>query len=151
VLVQKKTKAIEQILQLLGLSVIHAPTEEITTQFNDLRSDIVLLYELKSALTTCEMEIHSLAHQYEAASGENLKIPAAFLNETTSSIVRALEAPTKAQAQAAIMSTPPTPGTPGGSISSTLGVNDLDVVVPHRKRKAALDQANVLKKLKNKM
>lgn len=115
-------------------AIIHTPTEEITTQFNELRSDIVLLYELKSALTTCEMEIHSLAHQSEAANGVKLEIPSIFLNDSTSNIVRALEAPTKSQAQAALQAImPSTPGTPmtPGSISSTLGVSDLDVVVPH--------------------
>jgi hypothetical protein len=78
------------------------------------------------------MEILSLAHQYEATTGQKLEIPSIFLNDNTSSIVNALEAPTKAQAQAAIASAPPTP-TSGflGSISSALGVNDLDVVVPH--------------------
>ena len=35
-------------------------------QFNDLRSDMVLLYELKNALNTCELELHSLKAQYEA-------------------------------------------------------------------------------------
>jgi len=108
------------------------PTEDIASNFNDLRSDIVLLYELKSALTTCEMEIHSLAHQCEATSGKKLDIPPAFLNDSTSSILKALEVPNKSHATPAtpIPSAPPTPGTPG-SISSALGVNDLDVVVPN--------------------
>ena len=50
--------------------------EEVCQQFNDLRSDMVLHYELKSLLTTCDMEIHSLKHQYEAIKpGETLEIP----------------------------------------------------------------------------
>ena len=48
---------------------VQIPTEEIVTEFNELRSDIVLLYELKSALTTCDVEIQSLANQYEVLSG----------------------------------------------------------------------------------
>lgn len=114
------------------LAVIFTPTEEITTQFNELRSDIVLLYELKSALTSCEMEIHSLAHQAEAANGIKLEIPSIFLNDSTSNIVRALEAPTKSQAQAALAGTPThTSPISSLSISGSLGVNDLDLVVPH--------------------
>ena len=35
------------------------------TQFNDLRSDMVLLYELKNALNTCELELHTLKATYE--------------------------------------------------------------------------------------
>lgn len=42
------------------------PTEEICVHFNELRSDIVLNYELKSALTTCEFDLQALRHQYEA-------------------------------------------------------------------------------------
>ena len=42
------------------------PTEKICQQFNELRSDIVLHYELRGALTTCDYELQSLRHQYEA-------------------------------------------------------------------------------------
>lgn len=41
------------------------PTDEITTHFNELRQDIVLLYELKLALATCDYELETLKHQYE--------------------------------------------------------------------------------------
>jgi len=41
------------------------PTEDITTHFNELRQDIVLLYELKLALATCDYELETLKHQYE--------------------------------------------------------------------------------------
>lgn len=42
------------------------PTEEICLNFNELRSDMVLHMELKAALATCEFELQSLRHQYEA-------------------------------------------------------------------------------------
>lgn len=42
------------------------PTEEICTHFNELRSDMVLLHELKTAYSTCEFELQTLRHQYEA-------------------------------------------------------------------------------------
>lgn len=42
------------------------PTEDICHHFNELRSDMVLLYELKMALATCEFELQTLRHQYEA-------------------------------------------------------------------------------------
>ena len=41
------------------------PTEEITVHFNELRQDIVLLYELKLALANCDYELETLKHQYE--------------------------------------------------------------------------------------
>ena len=41
------------------------PTDEIVHQFNELRQDIVLLYELKFALANCEYELQTLRHRYE--------------------------------------------------------------------------------------
>lgn len=42
------------------------PTEEIVQMFNELRSDLVLLYELKQAFANCEYELQMLRHRYEA-------------------------------------------------------------------------------------
>lgn len=39
------------------------PTEEIVQHFNELRQDIVLLYELKLALANCEYELQTLGHR----------------------------------------------------------------------------------------
>lgn len=41
------------------------PTEEIVHHFNELRQDIVLLYELKLALANCEYELQTLRHRME--------------------------------------------------------------------------------------
>ena len=41
-------------------------TEEIVQMFNELRSDLVLVYELKQALSNCEYEQQMLRHRYEA-------------------------------------------------------------------------------------
>lgn len=41
------------------------PTEDTVTHFNELRQDIVLLYELKIALATCDYELESLKHRFE--------------------------------------------------------------------------------------
>jgi hypothetical protein len=61
----KKTKAIEQLLDELHIEQRPIATETICDQFNDLRSDIVLLYELQQALTNCEFELQSFRHRYE--------------------------------------------------------------------------------------
>lgn len=56
------------------------PTEEICVSFNELRSDMVLLCELRTALTTCSFELESLKHQYEAVCpGKTLSIPASLV------------------------------------------------------------------------
>lgn len=44
------------------------PTNEICQHFNELRSDLLLLYELKAAMSTCEFELQTLRHQYEATN-----------------------------------------------------------------------------------
>ncbi|GAB6020248.1 DNA methyltransferase 1-associated protein 1 [Chamberlinius hualienensis] len=63
---QKKIKAVEQLLTELGIDLNPMPTDEICTHFNELRSDMVLLYELKLALANCEFELQTLRHQVEA-------------------------------------------------------------------------------------
>lgn len=42
------------------------PTDEICNVFNELRSDMVLLCELRTALADCKFELESLKHQFEA-------------------------------------------------------------------------------------
>ncbi|XP_063971892.1 DNA methyltransferase 1-associated protein 1 [Diachasmimorpha longicaudata] len=77
---QKKMKGIEQMLNELQIELNPPPTEQICQQFNELRSDIVLHYELRGALATCDYELQSLRHQYEAlAPGKTLTIPPALL------------------------------------------------------------------------
>lgn len=82
---QKKAKGIEQILQEMGMELNPTPSEEICQNFNELRSDMVLLMELKAALSTCEFELQSLRHQYEALNpGKTLTIPPQLLPSNTS-------------------------------------------------------------------
>jgi DNA methyltransferase 1-associated protein 1 len=63
---QKKSKAIEQMLLDLGIEMNPISTPEICTHFNELRSDMVLLHELRTALTNCSYELQTLRHQFEA-------------------------------------------------------------------------------------
>lgn len=49
-------------------------TERICDQFNDLRSDIVLLYELNQALSNCEFELQTLRHRLEAINPAKVRI-----------------------------------------------------------------------------
>lgn len=72
---QKKAKAIDQALDKLGLEHNPLATEDIVREFNELRSDIILLYELKGALTSCEYDLEALRHQYKAMTGKTLDIP----------------------------------------------------------------------------
>ncbi len=62
----KKTKAIEQLLDELAIEHRPIATESVCEQFNELRSDIVLLYELQQALTNCEYELQTFKHRYES-------------------------------------------------------------------------------------
>ncbi|GFT91027.1 DNA methyltransferase 1-associated protein 1 [Nephila pilipes] len=70
---QKKAKAIEQLLKELEIEPNPIPTEDICLHFNELRSDMVLLYELKLALANCEFELQTLRHQTEVLASEKVK------------------------------------------------------------------------------
>lgn len=77
---QKKAKALEQALIDYKLDPAPPPTEDICVAFNELRSDLVLLSELRTALATCTFELESLKHQYESACpGKTLSIPAMLI------------------------------------------------------------------------
>ncbi|XP_032243096.1 DNA methyltransferase 1-associated protein 1 isoform X2 [Nematostella vectensis] len=69
----KKTKAVEQLLEELGVDLQPMPTESISQQFNELRNDMILLYELKQAAGNCEFEQQTLKHRIEAlAPGKDI-------------------------------------------------------------------------------
>ncbi|XP_033636516.1 DNA methyltransferase 1-associated protein 1-like isoform X3 [Asterias rubens] len=75
---QKKTKAIEHLLDELGIPIQPMPTEDISLLYNELRSDMVLLYELKLAHANCEFELQTLRHRYEALAPG--KLPSSALS-----------------------------------------------------------------------
>lgn len=92
---------------------------------------MVLLYELKSHLASCEQELYTLKAQYETMNpGKTLEIPERLRSHSQPST------------------------TTVGNKSLNKSISDIiDVVgtggtTPVRKRKAALEQGNVLKKLK---
>lgn len=127
---QKKTKAIEQMLAEAGVDKNPVPSQAMCTEFNDLRSDMVLLYELKAALQTCEQELHSLKAQYETlCPGKTLEIPEKLRPHQPSALK----------------------GDKPKNISDVIDVVGTGPTPPIRKRKAALEQSNVMKKIKNKV
>ena len=56
----KRAKAMDQMLEDLAIGSKPIATEDVTTQFNVLRNNILLLFELKSALQAAEFELGSL-------------------------------------------------------------------------------------------
>lgn len=62
---QKKVKTIEQILAEYNCDQAPPPIESICSAYNELRSDMVLFCELRTAFQTCMFEIESLKHQFE--------------------------------------------------------------------------------------
>ncbi|KAG4077283.1 hypothetical protein HA402_009912 [Bradysia odoriphaga] len=78
---QKKTKALEQALIEFKVDPAPPPTDEICNVFNELRSDMVLLCELRTALADCKFELESLKHQFEAVCpGKTLNVPLSLIN-----------------------------------------------------------------------
>lgn len=137
----KKTKAIECMLKELGIDLHPPPTDEIATEFNELRSEMVLLYELKNALTTCEFELTSLKHQYEGlVPGKSLEMPEKLKVSTTSIVDGA----------AALANTADTKKKSLSDVIDVVG-NSRDGISFNRKRKAALEQGNILKKIKKRI
>lgn len=129
----KKAKAIEQLLNELAVDLKPMPTEEICHHFNELRSDMVLLYELKMALASSEFELQTLKHQIEAlqgTTGEN------------GSLLKDLNSLTTSPAKGSLSSQE----TPKKTISEVIDVDSPGSAI--RKRKAALEQGNLLRKLK---
>ncbi|KAH7957601.1 hypothetical protein HPB52_020739 [Rhipicephalus sanguineus] len=148
---QKKTKAIEQLLQELGVELNPTPSEEVCQHFNELRSDMVLLYELKLALATCEYELQTLRHQFEVLAPERAAATAAA---TGVAALTSSSSGIGASIGSTIGASVTEPG--GGSTTETPmrgGISEiLDVGAtpgtPNRKRRAAIEQSNLLKKFK---
>lgn len=122
----KKMKALEQMIQELGLDQFPMPTESICQNFNELRSDLLLLYEIKVNLANTEFEIQSIKNQLQAVKPELVPV----------------EEPSTDQSAAVT----PTAETSSRDISDVIDINAVNT--PGRKRKAALEQSNVLRKLK---
>merc|ERR1719433_2067224 len=80
----KKSKAIENMCGELGLESGPPCTEEILTEFNELRSEMVLLYELRNVLSNSEFDLTALQHQYESlVPGKSLSLPQQLLTSNT--------------------------------------------------------------------
>uniref|UniRef100_H3AK60 DNA methyltransferase 1-associated protein 1 n=1 Tax=Latimeria chalumnae TaxID=7897 RepID=H3AK60_LATCH len=65
-MVNKKKKLMNKCVVQLSIHLSPMPTEEIVQMYNELRSDLVLVYELKQAHANCEYELQMLHHRYEA-------------------------------------------------------------------------------------
>ena len=158
------------MLTELGIDVNPIPTEEIGDHFNDLRSDMVLLYELKSANANLEFELQTLRHQASLGDGgsgggsvggvsvEDVKIedatsltPAATQEDATG----VKEETKKEEGEDEEVESKEGEGTSrGGSVTpkptkKLSEVIDVNQGQSQKKRKAALEQKNVLNKLKN--
>ncbi|XP_013418999.1 DNA methyltransferase 1-associated protein 1 isoform X2 [Lingula anatina] len=143
---QKKTKAIEQVLDELAIDLNPIPTEDIVQHFNELRQDIVLLYELKLALANCEYELQTLRHRYETlAPGKVLDVgpsPASTLSTSMADIATAESKPDSPSKARKISETIDVVG-PSGAVGGSLTEESF-----HRKRRlAAIEQSNILKKI----
>lgn len=118
-------KALENMIQELGLDQFPMPTESICQTFNELRSDLLLLYEIKINSSNTEFEIASIKNQLAAIKPDLVPADDPILDQSLATS---------------------TPETSSRDISDVIDVNAVNT--PGRKRKAALEQSNVLRKLK---
>lgn len=140
---QKRVKAIEQMLNELKIEIHPMPTDDICQSFNDLRSDIVLVYELKMALNLMEFELQALKHQVESIEvTEKVQTPNTPLNVASPS-----ESPNNIQTPSAHSDLKINIKDEMGGEKKISEVFDATCVTP-RKRKAAIEQVNLMKKLR---
>lgn len=150
----KKSKAIETMCGELGLESGPPCTEEILTEFNELRSEMVLLYELRNVLGNAEFDLTALQHQYESlVPGKSLSLPQQLLTSNTKLgkvdfvsrggmfiICILVDGAVAAVNQERELGKKKSDMTEAGGANRE-GRQD-------RKRKAALEQGNILKKIK---
>jgi len=133
----KKSKAIETMCGELGLESGPPCTEEILTEFNELRSEMVLLYELRNVLGNAEFDLTALQHQYESlVPGKSLSLPQQLLTSNTKLVDGAVAAVNQEREL----------GKKKSDMTEAGGANREGR--QDRKRKAALEQGNILKKIK---
>nr|QCP57315.1 DNA methyltransferase 1-associated protein 1 [Neoseiulus barkeri] len=115
----KKSKALEQMLKELNVDPNPPAFPDVVQQFNELRNDMMVLYELKQILITTEYDLNALRLQYQEVKTEAADSDAGGDVDVMGSPLR-------------------------NSISDAFEVD----LTPNRKRKAALEQVNILKRLK---
>lgn len=119
----KKMKALESMISSLNLDQYPMPNETICQNYNELRGDLLLLYELKVNLANTDFEIQAIKNQLAAVGKPELVPDDSILNQSAA-----------------------TSDTSARDISDVIDINAVNT--PGRKRKAALEQSNVLRKLK---
>lgn len=120
----KKAKGLEGMLTELKIDQYPMPTETICQTFNELRGDLLLLYELKMSLESTKFEINSIRDQLKTIKPD-IEATETLTDQSTLSTSQ---------------------DTPARDISDVIDINAANT--PGRKRKAALEQSNVLRKLK---
>lgn len=135
---QKRVKAITQLLTELRIEQNPLPADITWIPFNNLRSDMVLLYELKNALSSLEYELQAL----KAAKDEKNRGPSDSLMPPPAT------APLM-PLSASIATTPKTPAGPSVAIKEEpKKISEvIDVNATPRKRKAAMESENFMRKI----
>lgn len=90
---KRRTEIIETAIKEFGISTHPIPTEEVTTRFNKLRSDILKLHDVRQAFQHTECELVALIKKFnETCPGSSL--PKGV--ESIETLKRSLSSPTNA-------------------------------------------------------
>ena len=162
--------ALTDLLVVWCLSDLNpAPTDEVCHNFNELRQDIVLLYELKSALVNCDYELQTLRHQFTTLAPGQVKLLCNHSYTLTIPIdvyfqplpdvgpLTSLEESSTSSAVGGVVVKEEVASPLKKKLSENIDVASTPQPSPNptpttqRKRKAALEQGNMLRKLKQKM
>lgn len=136
----KKLAVIDQVLKQCQLERNPMACEEIVDEFNDLRSDIVLLFDLKNALNSAEYEFQTSLHRLKSETGpgsagmpsiQPLSASSTSSNDTS-----------RAQFDFLLSQ----PSTPADNVTSPRLSDTFEPANTERKRRALSSQTSTLKK-----
>jgi len=137
---QKKSKAIEQLLEQLGVELNPMACDEVNEQLNQLRADILLLYDLRTAFNTCQYELETMRQQYVNTTGKDLDLPPELRD--------ALGVEGPENADAAGPSPSPSPSVQLSPLKQKLNEIMEGMGTATRKRKLVVEQNPVVRKLR---
>ncbi|CAG0883380.1 unnamed protein product [Cyprideis torosa] len=119
----KRQKALETLFQEQGLDLNPIPTPRVVAEYNALCQEMLELYDFKAALAATQFDIQKTKHRLEQRMpSKNHRIFA--------KVEKLLE-----------------PNPEEDSLSTLM--DGASGMTPHKKRKAALEQSNLMKKLKH--
>jgi len=127
-------------LEQLGVELNPMACDEVNEQLNQLRADILLLYDLRTAFNTCQYELETMRQQYVNTTGKDLDLPPELRDAL------GVEGPENADATGPSPS--PSPSVQLSPLKQKLNEIMEGMGTATRKRKLVVEQNPVVRKLR---